>query len=382
MKHSHRIFGSFGNARFWFVLSILISTLWGFIHPAHATCKFGAELLMREASRQDPGKAIVQQVSVLTRQGVARNRIPYPGYLEAIEQISRRDPDFARLVRMFDQGHYTFAIDQSSSVRAEILQHGFLNQHQTRTSAGVVRSDGGRDQVEAMYLRMKVGEYRELPAEWKPKSMYLIPTVESGIGWESTHYSVDPVTGIRTGDTWILKRPEIERNSLFLVGDSFDRALVEGDLSDDFKSFDIRARKKLDERSPVSYLLPLDWIKSSIPHYYEQVKNRNLFRYVDPENFKVYYEAQRAAGDPLPTWREVREDSSRPEFEEGFFKMFPELKRFEKLLVRPYGNYSEGLYFGRLDPTKIEALVYRSRPPTEGELRRLRELGIRVLTPP
>ena len=53
--------------------------------------------------------------------------------------------------------------------------------------------------------------------------------------------------------------------------------------------------------------------------------------------------------------------------------------RFEKLLVRPYGNYSEGMYFGKLDASKVEALIYHDRPPSEEEQVLLKKLGIRVI---
>jgi len=350
---------------------------------SHATCRLFLQDVLKHSLEspgfRDPGEVVVERVSNYTRQAAFQYRLGYEEYLQSIDEIAKRDPEFARLAKMFDQGQYTFAIDQSNGVRREILEGGFLNQHQTGTSAGALRSDGGRDRVEAMYLRMPIAEYRKLPAEVKPKSMYLIPREASGIRWEPTHYGFDHGASKRTGDTWIFKRPAIEKNTLFLVGDSFDRALIEGDLPEDIKSFDIPAGKKLDPRTAIGHLLPLQWVKSTIPHYYEQVKTRNLLRYVDPAHFKAYYQAQMAAGEHLPPWREFIENSSRPDFDEGFFKKFPELKRFEKLLVRPYGNYSEGMYFGKLDASKVEALIYHDRPPSEEEQVLLKKLGIRVI---
>ncbi len=359
---------------FWMVLPGL---------TANATCRLFLQDVLRESEAAsvpgDPGETLVERVAAYTREASLRYRLGYADYLEAIDGIAKRDPHFARLVRMFDQGHYTFAIDQANGVRRQILEGGFLNQHQTGTSAGAVRGDGGRDQVEAMYLRMPIREYRKLPAGWKPKSMYLIPREESGIHWEPTHYSNDPEESRRTGDTWVLRRPAIEKNTLFLIGDSFDRALIEGDLSDNIKAFDIRPGKKLDSRSPIGHLLPLAWVKSSVPHYYEQVKTRNLLRFVDPADFKAYYEAQKAAGTPLPLWREVREETSSPDFSEAFFREFPELRKFEKLLLRPFGNYSEGLYFGKLDASRVEAMIYHDRPPSLEEWVAFQRLGIRVI---
>ena len=122
---------------------------------------------------------------------------------------------------------------------------------------------------------------------------------------------------------WIVSRSR--RILLFVAGDSLDRAVIEGDLVDDIKQFTINQQARL--------------------------KGNN-----------------------------VVENSYRPEFNEAFFAQYPELKPFESTqLLRPYGNYVEGLYFGRLPPKKIKAMVYHGRPPSEEEMRILRERGIEVI---
>lgn len=342
-----------------------------------AECRDFLKLFEEVSSPHDPGAGLVEEISRRTRTEVAKNRIPVEPFLKAVDRAGARDPVFKRLNEMFEKQQYSFAIDQNASRRMEILQNGFLNVHETGTSLGVASTEK-RNFVEALYLGVEPSRYESVPAAFKPKSMYLVPDPSTGIHLEPTHYVRSPDG--TPGDTWVMDLEKIRDHTLFTAGDSLDRALIEGDLLEDIKQFTLDESRRFDGKNIIEHLLPLDWLKTTTPFYYEQVKAKNLFRYVDPAVFKEYYEAQKVAHGGMPMWQESRVNTSRPEFGEAFFKTFPELKKYnEDLLLRPYGNYTEGLYFGRLTPSKIKALIYHGRPPDEAELMALKKAGIRVI---
>ena len=150
---------------------------------------------------------------------------------------------------------------------------------------------------------------------------------------------------------------------------------------DDIKSFEITPGRHLAPEKLTSHLLPPEWLDTAIPFFYDQFKKDRALRFVDPDAFKLQYEKRLARGEVIPTWQSVLEDTSRPNFGTVFFKKFPELKPFEEdFLLRPYGNYVEGVYFGEMKAQgNVKALIYRSNPPTADELKRFEALGIQVI---
>jgi hypothetical protein len=326
----------------------------------------------------DEGKRIVDEISRTTREEVRKNGLPVEGYLNAIDSAAKKDPYFKKICDMFEQEKFTFAVDQDADHRLDILKKGVLNQFETQTS-GAVFSPEKRNFVEALYRRMDPKAYEKVASDLKPKSMYLYPLPESGIKPATTHY-IQSIEGKVVGDTWVLDYAEIKDHTLIVAGDSLDRALIEGDLLDDFKNFTLNESRRFTGEAWVEQLVPMDWIKTTAPYYYEQVKSSGKLRYVDPEVFKKYYKAQVEAHGVYPQWQAAFEETSRPDFDRAFFKKFPELKPYEEnLMIRPYGNYTEGLYFGKLPPTKIKTLIYHERPPSAEELKELKRLGIEVI---
>ncbi len=324
-------------------------------------------------------KAWVQRISANTRTESEYHHIPFKPYLQAIDEISKRDPIFARINDLFSQRKFTFAVDiPKSSHRMDVLKQGILNQYQTETSEGVVNFEK-RNFVESRYVRMSDTEYEGVPVELKPKSMYLVPDLQAGVNFTFTQFSERRFMEGSVGDTWVLDLDRIESNTLFVTGDTLDRALIERDLVDNFKTFTLDYSKKMDGSSSLDYLLPLDWVKATIPFYYERMLNRNEMRYVDPATQKQMYEDYKKEMGVVPLWMESRIITSRPQFDDAFYQKFPELKRYDQnLMGRPYGNYSEGLYFGPLSPDKIKALIFHDTPPSSSELRELRRLGIKI----
>jgi hypothetical protein len=329
--------------------------------------------------KQDEGQVLVEKIRTQTLKETAEHHLPFKELIHSVDEIALRDPTFKKINEMFEKKQFTFAVDQNSKNRLDILKNGILNQHETATSAGVV-SPEKRNFVESLYLRMDEATYEKMPAEIKPKSMYLVPELESNIKLVPTHYSVNPFSHKRVGDTWILDLKQIEKNTVFVVGDSLDRALIEGDLLDDPKWFTLNHSATLSGAQGVDHLLPLEWIKTSTPFYYEQVKSQNKLRFVDPKVFEAHYNKIKEEEGIVPMWQEVMMNTSQPKFEKNFMKKFPELSKYDdKVFMRPYGNYVEGLYFGKLPPKKIKAMIFHETPPTPEEMKEFERLGIQVI---
>lgn len=245
-------------------------------------------------------------------------------YLKDIERISKRDPYFRKISRVFEEKQYTFAVDQSPDIRSQILEHGFLNVHQTNNSAGVSNVKY-RSIVESQYLGMDFESYDKLPKDLKPKSMYLVPTVESGIDLVPTLYHRDTSTQTSFADTWIFDLDKIKSNVLFVIGDSFDRLAISrfdipytfGTIYDDAT---ISGDKILD------YLLPLSMLKMSVPYFYHEVKKSNKLQFRD-----VFSDEFRQKKQELyDTYQNVKSqfyaiDFTYPELDMDFFNKFPEL---------------------------------------------------------
>ncbi|HEY8269688.1 MAG TPA: hypothetical protein VIG33_02285 [Pseudobdellovibrionaceae bacterium] len=290
----------------------------------------------------------------------------------------------AKLFKMFQTKQYTFAMDRSAARRTDILnKNEFVNIHQAKRSAGAYNPDA-RSQVEAEYAGLPLEEYNRLPDATKPKSMYLVPETSTGIDLAPTIYFQDNKTNKYTGDTWIFALDKIERNTAFIVGDSYNRALIEREFADDFKQMIILPEAHFLKNNILDYVLPLDLLLTAVPFYYEQVRTKNKFRFVneDSAEYQKRFEDFKAEMDGfLADWQYNLINDLRPTFSAGFFEKFPELKPYEKsFLFRPYGNYVEGLYYGPLSVAgKVKALIFRSTPPTAEEMAKFKELGIQVI---
>ena len=364
-------------------ISIIFILIWSITSKVFAgDCDESFRALLQQIHQSHPNldsRSLVKRISNNTRNQSQKNGLHFKEQIDAIEQISRRDPTFKKLVELFDQKKYSFAIDTGKEARLDILKTGFKNQHEITNSNGVFNPQA-RNIVEARYLRMDPSDYEKWSPSLKPKSMYLIPDQKSGIQFSPTHYNMDGFQKNRLGDTWILKLDEVEDHTVITIGDSLDRAFIEADLVEDWKSMEVLSDKKMSEKLVADYLLPLDWAKTSIPFYYQEVAKNNKFRFVDPMVYTRNYQKRISEGEVIPTWLSMMENNSYPDFNEDFFRKFPELKKFkDEQLIRPFGNYVEGLHFGELPPSKIKALIYHSTPPSADESKLLKKLGIEVI---
>ena len=319
--------------------------------------------------------AFVSAIKSRTLEDAKTYHLRYQGFLKAIEKIKNTDPDFAKLWDMFENKEYSWAMDRSPQTRQQVLKNGFLNIHEANRSAGVNRPDQ-RNHIEAQYLGMETTAYEKIPASMKPKSMYLVPNSETGIQAEPTPYFKRNARANSTGDTWVFDLKQIEENTFFVVGDSSNRALIMGDLIDDYQQFTTTPARKFTPGNPVNYILPGDLLPMSIPFFYEQVKNANTLRFVDRQS--DWYRKKLLSMSDAPDWQQTMADSMQPDLPK-LFKSFPSLRRYQEFLVRPYANYVEGMYYGALPVTKVRAFIYRSQPPTPAELRQFEKFGIEVI---
>lgn len=306
-------------------------------------------------------------------------------FTEAIERIAQRDRTFEKLLSMIKRHQYTFAMDRTPNRRMQILEHGFSNLHQTGTSLGVPRVNE-RTIIESNYFGIKPEDYLKIDNVLKPKSMYLIPTKESGFDWLPTIYATNSKTNKVTNDTWVFDLSAISDQTLFVVGDSYNRALIEGQLMADQSELNIKPDAKFSGMDPVNYLLPLESLSTSIPFFYQQILSQNLLRFVDPtsaeylrplEELKKDFED---VGMRLQDWQILMMDDMQPNFDSSFFDKFPELIDFKNFLFKPRGNYVEGLFIGALPAVgKVSALIYRDTPPSPEEMRKFTEANIKVI---
>jgi hypothetical protein len=360
----------------WIPILILFLGPFQILSPGYAKARSGLCSDLAE-SASDPARALVKDVIARTLNETRMHGLDYPGLMRAVETIAKRDPTFRELSKLFDERRFTFAVDMHGTDRKLVLQDGIKNQFQTGTSGGAV-SDERRNFVESEYLRIPYEDYIHQPVDLKPKSMYLCPLPGTGFKHPYTLYSEESYGKGPRGDTWLLKLDSIEHNTLFMVGDSLDRALVQRDLAGDDTFFFPNFENHMTGSDAMDHLLPLDWLKASIPFYYEQVANFREFRFVGTDHHQRLYDELKAEMGIVTTKMDVRLNHSTPDFDEAFFKRFPELKPFENLFMSPQGNYSEGLYYGRLGSENIAGLIFHETPPTPAEWEILKRKHIKV----
>lgn len=318
-----------------------------------------------------------EKLAVRTVAAVKHHQIPVAPMLAAIRTIAQRDPVFARLLEVFDRGQYTFSMDRRPELRMQLLETGFKNLYELQGKTDGAQDFDQRAHVDSLYLGLHDKAFAKLPATEKAKCLYLTPALETGIQTPPTVFAEG------TGDTWVFDRAKVAPQALFVVGDTYDRALFGRDLVDDWKHAHVPPDAKLAGDHVGDYLLPLEWLALSIPYYHQQVEEQNQWRFSDPESprVKAMIEEEREFYEGyLPPWAFYLVDLTAPDFGDAFFARFPELEPFrDTMLMRPHGNYSEVDVFGPLDASKVKALVYRSSPPTPEEQAKLTALGIEVI---
>jgi hypothetical protein len=329
------------------------------------------------------GRALVAGLEARVRSAVAEHGLPVAAFIDAVRTIAARDATFARILRVFDEGQYTFSMDRSPAVRRKILESGFKNLYEARSSDGV-QDFAQRAFIEAAYLGVSPEEYARMPDAVKMKSLYLTPEPSAGIELVPTVYFDDAATGRNLGDTWVFDREAIAENTLFLAGDSYNRALLERDLVGDWKQFEIDPDAKLKGDHVGDHLLPLAWLATTVPYYYQQVADENRWRFTNHADPKIQARHTPDVVDgveyPLVDWQKTLIDLNTPDFDDAFFAKFPELAPFaDAFLMRSFGNYAEGDYFGELTTRQVKALIFRASPPTDAERAELEKRGIELI---
>lgn len=305
-------------------------------------------------------------------------------FQSALKKASSRDPILAYLIKLFQSKSVTFAIDRSAKARKGLLaQKKFLNIHQAESSGGAKRPYD-RARVEGEYLGMNINDYLKVPDDMKPKSMYLIPELNTGLSFDPLVYSQDRKTLESTGDTWVFDYSQIQEQTFFTVGDSLNRALLGRGLTEDIQETTIRQNDHFTKDDLQDYLLPLDMLFTSIPYFYSEVKANKKFRFVDSEGaeyLKNYEDFREEMDGHLADWQaRMVLDSKPPGFSGHFFEIFPELKEFQEFFFKPFENYVEGLYFGSLPiEGKVKALIFRGEPPTAAEMEEFKRMNIQVI---
>lgn len=367
----------------------LFSILFVFIFQFQA---FGAptceQIFLRDLTSQSglqtETQKIINHIRQHTDSGLAPFQTEINAYVATLDRIAKHDPVMAKLVKMLQTKQYTFAIDRSAKIRMDILkQNEFLNIHQAKRSSGAY-DPKQRSQVEAEYIGLSLQEYDRLANSNKPKSMYLVPELSTGIELTPTIYAQDATTKEYNGDTWIFSLDKIEQNTSFVVGDSYNRALIERDFADDFKQMTIAPDSHFKKDNILDYALPLNLLQTAMPFYYEQIKTTNKFRFVDADSSeykKPFEDLKNEMDGVLTDWQYNLLNNLQPNFNDDLLTKFPELKPFQNsFLFRPYGNYVEGLYYGPLAVArKVKTLIFRSNPPTAEEMMKFEELGIQVI---
>ncbi|MCK6548537.1 hypothetical protein L6R52_22005, partial [Myxococcota bacterium] len=330
------------------------------------------------------GRALAAEQAARVRAAVDAHGLPVAAFLDAIRTIAKRDATFARILRVFDEGHYTFSMDRSPDVRMKILESGgFKNLYEARSSAGV-QDFRQRAFIEAAYLGQTPEAYAAMPDALKMKSLYLTPEPSAGIELVPTVYFDDLETKQNLGDTWVFDRAAIAPNTLFLAGDSYNRALLERDLVGDWKQFEIDPDAKLKGDHVGDFLLPLEWVATLVPYYFQQVEAENRWRFTNHEDPKIQARHAPDVVDgeeyPLADWQKTMIDLNTPDFDAAFFARFPELEPFaSSMLMRTFGNYAEGDYFGELSTQQVKALIFRASPPSAAERAALEARGIELI---
>jgi hypothetical protein len=124
------------------------------------------------------------------------NLLPTSGFesLEHLEKaVDAMGPQRAQVVEMLKaEDKFDFTMRTPADFRDAIASRGFLNQHDTRRSGGILDPDW-RAAVEASFTGLSTAEYQLVPNSMRPKYGYLRPAKGSGVSLpdNATRYGED-----------------------------------------------------------------------------------------------------------------------------------------------------------------------------------------------
>ena len=77
---------------------------------------------------KDEGQVLVAKIRAQTLKETAEHHLPFLDLIHSVDQVALRDPTFKKINEMFEKKQFTFAVDQNSKSRLDILKNGILNQ--------------------------------------------------------------------------------------------------------------------------------------------------------------------------------------------------------------------------------------------------------------
>lgn len=96
-------------------------------------------------------------------------------------QYLLRSPELKWIAKQWREEQISFAMNAGSEIREKILENGFLNQYESKSSGGEY-DPKLREAVEAEFLGLPLKEYQKTPYSERAKYAYLAPPPKSKMG--------------------------------------------------------------------------------------------------------------------------------------------------------------------------------------------------------
>ncbi len=180
------------------------------------------EISQTEELRQRAENLVLRQIDVFDRSFEAGSGYTFERFEKLIRDKSKIMPAVAQTLRIVEEGQIEVYMRAPESVRDGIVQRGFLNQHQTNTSMGLVNIDA-RMEAEAGMLAMTKEDYRAIESEIRPKYASFRLPLSQGAGFDirSTRQYGD--------DVFIFRKDALKGRAAFFPGDSLGHFFEEGE---------------------------------------------------------------------------------------------------------------------------------------------------------
>lgn len=223
-------------------------------------------------------------------------------------------------------------------IREQIMEKGFLNFHQARSSQG---SSFSRSEIEASYANLNIEQYKSLTDEVKPKYAAIYPEDNSGL---SGPKSLDSYAGT---DKYYFKLDRIRQRMTVTPGDSLNRFVYWNGHPQESKS-------------------PESWDQMFIPW-----SERSILVPVLAEGLKV-----NRLG--LPDIAPVRKWSRPDEYGNQFDIVGKDNLSEFKMKWQPNMDYVEAQIWGALTLNDVAIFEYTKWKPTGQFLKELQKRGIEI----
>jgi hypothetical protein len=168
---------------------------------AGSTLTASATLMERQAQVIDP---------LYTASGYAN--------IEALKAaIDKKGGTYKTAYEILDKGEFSVVMAAPDTVRDALIENGFQNTHETKTSGGV-ENTSLRDGAEALLLGLNREQYEKIPASAKPKYAYLAPRA----GTASEKLASSRAVWSYGADRWTLKLDHFKNRMSLFAGDSLN----------------------------------------------------------------------------------------------------------------------------------------------------------------